>query len=248
MAEESSRLNEVYIKFATTGLPFVTLKGAASLDGKIATAGRESKWITGPAARERVHQLRDEMDAVMVGIGTILQDDPQLTTRLASGQGKDPLRVVLDIRARLPLNAKVINPASGSGTLVVTSDSSPQEKLDALRRRGVEVWGMEEQGGRIPLRPLLKRLGERQIVSLMIEGGSGINASALEEGIVDKVILFLAPRLIGGISAPSWIGGRGIGNLEESWSLKNIFLERLGDDIMIEGYLRHPERISCSPA
>ena len=248
MEEESSSLNEAYIKFIATGMPFVILKGAASLDGKIATATGESRWITGPAARERVHRLRDEVDAVMVGIGTVLQDDPQLTTRLASGQGKDPLRIILDAEARLPLNAKVINPASLSGTLLVTSNSSPREKLEDLRRQGVEVWAMEEQEGRIPLRPLLKGLGERKIVSLMIEGGSEINASALEEGVVDKVILFVAPRLIGGASAPSWIGGQGIERLDESFTLKNIFLERLGDDIMIEGRLQPPTRIPCSPA
>lgn len=246
MEEEARRLNEAYIKFITTGMPFVILKGAASLDGKIATCAGESKWITGAEARERVHRLRDEVDAVLVGIGTVLKDDPQLTTRLPSG-GKDPVRIILDTRARLPLGSRVIHPSSEAKTLLVTSASSPRERVEELRSHGVEVWSMEEEGGKIPLRPLLKRLGGQQIMSLMIEGGSEINASALEEGIVDKVVLFLAPRLIGGSSAPSLVGGKGIPDLEESWSLKNISLEQVGDDIMIVGYLRPPEGKPCSP-
>jgi diaminohydroxyphosphoribosylaminopyrimidine deaminase/5-amino-6-(5-phosphoribosylamino)uracil reductase len=247
MEEEARRLNEAYLKFITTGMPFVILKGAASLDGKIATCAGESKWITGAKAREMVHRLRDEVDAVLVGIGTILKDDPQLTTRLPSGGGKDPLRIILDARARLPLGSRVIHPASEAKTLLVTSVSSPGERVEELRAQGVEVWSMEEEDGRIPLRSLLKRLGGQQIMSLMIEGGSEVNASALEEGIVDKVVLFLAPRLIGGSSAPSLVGGKGIHDLEETWSLKNISWEQVGDDIMIEGYLRPPEEKPCSP-
>ncbi|MDH7499778.1 MAG: bifunctional diaminohydroxyphosphoribosylaminopyrimidine deaminase/5-amino-6-(5-phosphoribosylamino)uracil reductase RibD [candidate division NC10 bacterium] len=246
MEEESRRLNEAYVKWVTTGMPFVILKGAVSLDGKIATRSGESKWITGEAARQKVHQLRSEVDAVMVGIGTILKDDPQLTTRLPSGEGKDPLRIILDTALRLPPDSKVVRTDSQAGTLLVTSLLSPPEKLEELRSCGVEVWTMEEEGGRIPLRPLLKRLGEREITSLMIEGGSELNAAALEEGIADKVILFLSPRLIGGASAPSWIGGKGIERLEGCWSLKNISLERVGDDIMIEGYLQPPGKTACS--
>jgi len=247
MEQESRRLNEAYVKWITTGMPFVILKGAASLDGKIATSTGESRWITGEKAREKVHQLRNEVDAVMVGIGTVLKDDPQLTARIPSGRGKDPLRIILDTAARLPLNSKVIHADSRTKALLVTSVSSPREKLEELRSRGVEVWSMEEEGGRIPLQPVLKRLGEREIMSLMIEGGSEVNAAALEEGIVDKVILFLSPRLIGGASAPSWIGGKGIQSLEGSWSVKNISLEWVGDDIMFEGYLQPPRNTACSP-
>ncbi len=157
MEEESSSLNEAYIKFIATGMPFVILKGAASLDGKIATATGESRWITGPAARERVHRLRDEVDAVMVGIGTVLQDDPLLTTRLASGQGKDPLRIILDAEARLPINAKVINPASLSGTLLVTSNSCPQEKLEDLPAAGGGSLGYRRARGKDPSSTLIEK-------------------------------------------------------------------------------------------
>lgn len=237
LMEEASRiLNEAYLKFITTGLPFVILKGATSLDGKIATITGESRWITGPLARERVHRLRNEVDAVMVGISTVLQDDPQLTTRLPSGLGKDPLRIVLDSYAQLPLDAKVINPSSPAKTLLIASASSPREKREDLQRRGVEVWCTEEESGMIPLRPVLKKLAELKIMSLMIEGGSELNASALQEEIVDKVVLFLAPRLIGGARAPSWIGGAGVRELKGSYSLKKVSLERIGDDIMISGY------------
>lgn len=248
MEKEARRLNEAYIKFITTGLPFVLLKGAASLDGKIATAAGESRWITGALARERVHRLRDEVDAVMVGIATALQDDPQLTTRLPSGQGRDPLRIVLDSSGQLPLEARLINPCSSAKTLLITSTSSPDEKVEDLKQGGVEIWRMSEEGGRIPLRPLLSRLAESGVTSLMIEGGSEVNASALQEGIVDKVILFLSPRFIGGRDAPSLIGGRGTERLATAPRLKNISLEWVGDDIMIEGYLYPLEDEPCSPA
>jgi len=249
MEEASRTLNEAYIKFITTGLPFVILKGATSLDGKIATVTGESRWITGPPARERVHRLRNEVDAVMVGISTILKDDPRLTTRLPCGVGKDPLRIVLDSHAQLPLDARVINPSSSARTLLITSSSSPQEKREDLQKRGVEVWCMEleERSGKIPLRPLLKRLAEWNVMSLMIEGGSELNASALQEGIVDKVVLFLAPRLIGGATALSWIGGAGVRELRESYSLKKVSLERMGDDIMFSGYFWPSGGIPCSP-
>jgi diaminohydroxyphosphoribosylaminopyrimidine deaminase/5-amino-6-(5-phosphoribosylamino)uracil reductase len=238
MEEASRTLNEAYIKFITTDLPFVILKGATSLDGKIATVTGESRWITGPLARERVHRLRNEVDAVMVGISTVLKDDPQLTTRLPSGIGKDPLRIVLDSHAQLPLDAKVINPSSPAKTLLITSSFSPREKREDLQKRGVQVWCMEleEESGKIPLRPVLKKLAEWNVMSLIIEGGSELNASALQEGIVDKVVLFLAPRLIGGATAPSWIGGAGVGELKRSYFLKKVSLERIGDDIMLSGY------------
>jgi diaminohydroxyphosphoribosylaminopyrimidine deaminase/5-amino-6-(5-phosphoribosylamino)uracil reductase len=247
LEEEARRLNEAYLKFIISGLPFVILKGAASLDGKIATRTGSSRWITGPPARERVHRMRDEVDAVLVGIGTVLKDDPELTTRLPGGEGKDPKRIVLDSQGRLPLHSKVVVSPSTAGTLLVTTPSCPPEKVKELESRGVEVWKVEGKEGKIPLRPLLKRLAERGIVSLLIEGGSEVNASALEEGIVDKMVLFLAPRLLGGSVAPSLVGGKGVGRLEEAWTLENISVERLGDDIMVEGYLASGKERPCSP-
>jgi diaminohydroxyphosphoribosylaminopyrimidine deaminase / 5-amino-6-(5-phosphoribosylamino)uracil reductase len=247
MEAEASALNEAYIKLITTGLPFVILKGAISLDGKIGTVTGESRWITGPPARERVHRLRNEVDAVMVGISTVLKDDPQLTVRLPSGFQRDPLRIILDSQAKLPLGARVLNLSSPAKTLVITSASAAKEKLEALKSRGAEVWCMEEEAGRIPLRPLLRRLGELKVMSLMIEGGSELNASSLREGIVDKVVLFLAPRLIGGTAAPSLIGGAGVRELADSFFLKKVSLEQIGDDIMITGYVQPSGGVQCSP-
>lgn len=242
LADEAARLNEAFFTHVRTGRPFVTLKVAASLDGKIATRTGESRWITGETARRRVHQLRNEVDAVLVGIGTVLRDDPLLTTRLGIAEQRDPIRVIVDNLARLPLRANVVNRASTAPTILAVSQMAPRTKLEALEREGVQVIVVEDSPRRVSLERLMEALGKRGILSVMIEGGAEINASALREGIVDKVLFFVAPILIGGKSTPTAVGGEGIETLGQALRLRDVRVERFDDDILVEGYLqREPQ-------
>ncbi|OGB95596.1 MAG: riboflavin biosynthesis protein RibD [candidate division NC10 bacterium RIFCSPLOWO2_12_FULL_66_18] len=238
LAEEAERVNEAFFTHVRTGRPFVTLKVAASLDGKIATRTGESRWITGESARRRVHQLRNEVDAVLVGIGTVLRDDPLLTTRLGIADQRDPIRVIVDNLARLPLRAKVVNRASTAPTILAVSQMAPRTKLEALEREGVQVIVVESSPRRVSLERLIEALGKRGILSVMIEGGAEINASALREGIVDKVLVFLAPTLIGGKSTPTAVGGDGIESLSQAVRLRDVRIERFDGDILVEGYIQ----------
>ena len=238
LTEEAERLNEAFFTHVRTGRPFVTLKVAASLDGKIATRTGESRWITGESARRRVHQLRNEVDAVLVGIGTVLRDDPLLTTRLGIADQRDPTRVIVDNLARLPLRAKVVNRASTAPTILAVSQMAPRTKLEALEREGVQVIVVESSPRRVSLERLIEALGKRGVLSVMIEGGAEINASALREGIVDKVLVFLAPTLIGGKSTPTAVGGDGIESLSQAVRLRDVRIERFDGDILVEGYIQ----------
>jgi diaminohydroxyphosphoribosylaminopyrimidine deaminase/5-amino-6-(5-phosphoribosylamino)uracil reductase len=238
LSEEAARLNEAFFTFIRTGRPFVTLKVAASLDGKISTRTGDSRWITGESARQHVHHIRNEVDAVMVGIGTILRDDPLLTTRLGTPDQRDPTRVIVDNLARLPLRAKVINRASTAPTILAASEMAPRAKLEALEREGVQILVVPGSPRRVSLTHLMGALGKHGFLSVMIEGGAEINASALQEGVVDKVLLFLAPILIGGKSTATAVGGEGIEALRQAKRLRDVRIERFDEDILIEGYLR----------
>jgi diaminohydroxyphosphoribosylaminopyrimidine deaminase/5-amino-6-(5-phosphoribosylamino)uracil reductase len=238
LAEEAARLNEAFFAFVRLGRPFVIMKVAASLDGKIATRTGESRWITGESARQRVHQLRNQVDGVLVGIGTILRDDPLLTTRLGVESQRDPARIVVDNLARLPLRAKVINRASTAPTYLAVSDMAPAARLEALEREGVQVIRVEGSPRRVALSRLLRTLGAMGFLSVMIEGGAEINASALQEGIVDKVLMFLAPMLVGGKSSASAVAGEGIDSFSQATRLVDIRVERFDNDTLIEGYVR----------
>ena len=238
LAEEAARLNQAFFTFIRTGRPFVILKTAASLDGKIATRTGDSRWITGESARQHVHHIRNEVDAVLVGIGTILRDDPLLTTRLGTPDQRDPTRVIVDNLARLPLRAKVINRASTAPTILAVSEMAPRARLEALEREGVQILLVPGSPRRISLANLMVELGKRGFLSVMIEGGAEINGSALQEGVVDKVLLFLAPILIGGKSTPTAVGGEGIDALRQAKRLRELRIERFDEDILIEGYLR----------
>lgn len=237
LADEARRLNEAFIKYITTGRPWVTLKMALTLDGKIATRTGAARWITGPAARQKAHELRDTHDAVLVGIGTVLADDPELTTRLPDGRGRDAIRVILDSHLRLPLNARVVNLRSEAPTLVVTTAAAPAAARESLAARGAEVLVLPEEDGRVAWQPLLAELARRQVTSILVEGGAGVNATALAAGVVDKVVAFIAPKIFGGKEAPSPVGGRGVADPEAAWRLEKLEVERCGEDIMLSGYL-----------
>ena len=235
---EATALNEVFIKYITTKRPFVLLKVAASLDGKIATVTGESRWITNERSRLLVHQLRDQVDAVMVGINTVLRDDPLLTTRLPGGGGRDPMRIIVDSRLRLPCEARVLTASTAACTLIATTAEAPREKRLQLEAAGAKVLVVEGDGPGVPLGSLMEQLGTMQVSSILLEGGGELHSSALRMGIVDKVLYFLAPKLIGGRSAPPAIGGAGFARLEEAVTLERMHVRQLDGDLLIEGYVR----------
>jgi diaminohydroxyphosphoribosylaminopyrimidine deaminase/5-amino-6-(5-phosphoribosylamino)uracil reductase len=247
LEKEARALNEAFVKYITTRRPFVILKTAMSLDGKIATVTGESKWITGPEARRYVHELRDSCDAILAGIGTVLKDDPSLTTRLPEG-GRDPVRVILDSRARTPLTARVLTQESTAPTLIAVTEMAPGERVAALREAGAEVL-VCGPGPAVDLGLLLSALGEREITSLLVEGGSTVNASFLLQGLVDKIVWFIAPLIIGGHGAISPVGGTGIRHLARAIRLKEMNLRQFGSDLCIEAYpLWEGTGCGCSPA
>lgn len=239
LEDSAKKMNEVFIKYITTGEPFVVLKSAVSLDGKIATRTGHSQWVTGEKARLKGHELRDTYDAILVGIGTVLADNPVLTTRLPDREGRDPIRIILDSRGRIPIDAEVIKVRSAAPTVVVVSEQAPDDKIGALRAGGVEVWTLPESGGLIDLKALRKDLGRREITSVLVEGGAQINGSFLNAGLVDKVCWFIAPKFVGGQEAPGAIGGVGIHNMNQAPLLEDIEISRLGEDICIEGYVNN---------
>ncbi len=221
-------LNEAFIKWATTGRPLVTLKAAISLDGRIATASGDSKWISNLQSRKKAHQLRAEHDAILVGAQTIIRDDPELTTRLA--RGKNAQRVILDGRLRVPSSARAI-----SGALIVTC-SSNTKKIHALQRRGAEVIQVRgDRRGRVNLPNLLDELGRRQITSLLVEGGGEVHGQFVASGLADKLVLFVSPRIIGsnGVALFSLAGAK---EMEEAWQLKPVTAGALEGDVMWIGY------------
>lgn len=233
-------LNEEFIKFITTKLPFVVLKAAVSLDGKIATVTGESQWITGPESRAYTHRLRHKYAAILVGINTVLADNPLLTARLPvennlAEQKINPVRIILDSKCRIPLDAKVINRAAGSRTIIATTKAARPDKIKALQSAGAEVLVITDSDGLIEIPALLKALGQQQITSLLVEGGAGVHGSFLTAKVVDKVYWFIAPVIIGGVKAPGAVGGRGIENLVDAIKLKQVEVQRLGADICVVG-------------
>ena len=236
MQDEARKLNEVFIKFITTGEPFVIMKAAISLDGKIATHTGDSRWITGPQAREYGHRLRDRYDTIMVGVNTVLADNPSLTTRLPEG-GRDPVRLVLDSMARTPPESRLINGSSPAPAIIVTGGRAPRDRVAGLEQAGAEVVALPGEDGRVDLKALARYLAEREITSLLIEGGGEVHASALASGIVDKVAWFIAPMLIGGRRAPGPLAGEGPENISQAVPLDRVSVSRLGNDLLIEGYI-----------
>lgn len=226
LSDQARRLNEFYVKHRLTGRPFVTAKFAMSLDGKIATRTGESRWISGAESRAHGHLLRHANDAILVGIGTVLADDPQLTARVDGLEARQPLRVVLDSRLRTPPNAKVV----GSNTLIATTRAGKVGHAETLVLPGTD-------DGRVALGPLLDELGRRGILSLLVEGGADVHASFFAEGLVDKVQAYIAPIVVGGRDAPGPIGGNGAPRLRDAIRLVGVETTQIGDDLSITGYV-----------
>jgi len=234
LAREARALNAAYCKHVTTGLPLVSLKAAMSLDGKIATASRESKWITGERARTEAHRLRARHDAVLTGVETVLADDPELTVRMS--RGSTPLRVVVDSRARTPATARLLT-ADGRPPVIAVTRQAPQTRIRRLERAGAEIWVIGSRAGKVNLRSLMKRLGRRGIQSVLVEAGGTLAAGALAARLVDRVYFFVAPRLIGGADALTPVEGVGVQQLSQAWRLERVRVRRLGEDLLITGEL-----------
>jgi diaminohydroxyphosphoribosylaminopyrimidine deaminase / 5-amino-6-(5-phosphoribosylamino)uracil reductase len=293
---EARRLNEAWFKWVETGLPFVIAKAACSLDGRTATATGESQWITGEASRNFGHCLRRACDVILVGIGTVLADDPQLTARLGKAkakkplgnanvrtktspalnlpahlaldggsdgalkrgaggrryivsplqgptkQGADPIRLVLDSRLRLPLTARLLHLDSPAPTWVAATASAPGDKIQALEELGAEVLVLPEDNGRVALKPLLKLLGERRVQSVLVEGGPEVLGAFFDERLVDKFHFFYAPKILGGKDAYPAVAGKGVLYLRDALVAQKISLRRLGQDLLITGYLPKPSQ------
>jgi len=233
--EEARRLYEAYIKHRTTGLPFVIAKFAASLDGRIAAPSGESRWISGPEAREWAHGLRTQVDAILCGATTIVVDDPQLTARPGGQEAaRQPLRVVADSRGRTPAGARVLQ---GTGrTLIATSDRSHPVWRVAMEAAGAEVLVLPRRGDSLDVKALLRALGQRDVLSLLVEGGGVIIGALFDQGLVDKVCAIIAPIIVGASDAPAAVAGHGARRLAEAWRLRELTVERLGEDVLITGY------------
>ncbi|MGH7274053.1 MAG: bifunctional diaminohydroxyphosphoribosylaminopyrimidine deaminase/5-amino-6-(5-phosphoribosylamino)uracil reductase RibD, partial [Nitrospiria bacterium] len=240
LQHEAARLNEAYIKYMTQERPFVILKTAQSLDGKIATAGGESRWITSEPARAYTHRLRAEVDAAMIGVGTLLRDNPRLTARTGVKAARQPLRIVVDSTLRIPLDAQVMQQSPREKIVVATTTQASQARIRELENRGVRVLVVKERQGQVDLSDLMRVLWEMGVMIVMIEGGSELNASAIRQGIVDKVLFLIAPRIIGGQDAKGSIGGVSPRHLSAAIPIRDLRIRRIGPDFLLEGYVASP--------
>ena len=235
--QKARRLNEAFVKFVRTKRPFVILKCAATLDGRIATRCGDSKWITNEKSRGFVHKLRHAVDAILVGINTVEIDDPSLTTRLEGSPGKDPVRIILDTHLSISPHARVLRLKSDSDTILVVGKSVAGEKRSAIEKTGVRIIEAPANNNVIDMNYLMDQLGSMDITSLLIEGGGRVIASALHAGIVDKVSFFYAPKILGGDDGVSICRGKGPAAMKDCIAVKDVSVQRFGDDVMIEGYI-----------
>ncbi len=233
--EEAESLNEIFVKFMTKGVPFVIAKTAMTLDGKIATARGSSKWISGEKARRFSHKLRSGVDGILVGINTVVTDDPQLNVRYW-GNMRHPRKIIVDSRCRIPLDAKVFS--KGGDVIIATCLDCPPGKKKKLKKMGAELLPVKGSDGRVNLAELVNELGKRGVMSLLIEGGGEIIASAISCGIVDKLFFFVAPKIAGGRGAPTPVEGEGVDRMSEAIKVSRMKIRRFGEDILIEGYLK----------
>lgn len=235
LADECAEFYAPYAKHRRMGLPWFVGKMAASADGKVATRSGQSRWITGPAARALVHRWRDEIDAVMVGVGTVLADDPELTCRRDDKPGRDPLRVVVDSRGRTPPTARVLGSSPTAPCVVAVTPQAPQSRIDALAAAGADVWLIPAgPDGKVDLTQLAYRLAEAGVVSVLLEGGPTLLASAIACGLVDALLIFYAPMVIGGVDAPGIVGGAGAERLDKAGGWRFRQVKMVGDDVLVE--------------
>jgi len=238
---EARRLNETFLHYIRTQRPFVTLKCAITLDGKIATRTGASRWITGGPAREQVHRMRHAADALLIGSGTALQDDPQLTTRLPGGGGVNPLRIVVDSMLHLPVSSQLAVATADCRTLVATSERAPVDKQRLLEDQGVEILRLPSYAdGRVDIEALLAALGARGVADLLVEGGATLGATLLQRRLVDKIVAFVAPKIIGG-DGIDVVAAFGVATMADALQLYGMTSQSVGEDVMLEAYLKPPE-------
>ncbi len=231
LEEECREINQLFFHYIKNNTPYVMMKYAMTFDGKIATFTGASKWITGEVARKKVHQDRSRFMGIMVGVGTVLADNPSLTSR---GDGlKSPIRIICDSHLRTPLTSEVVLTARETPTLIATTSNDSKKHLPYLEN-GCEVLVVSSNEGRVDLGDLIKKLGERKIDSVILEGGASLNASALEEGIVQKIQAYIAPKVFGGVAAKSPIGGKGVAFPDQAYQLGRMKTTVLGEDILLE--------------
>ncbi len=243
-SEHAREINRPFFKYIACGRPWVTAKFAMSLDGKLATRRGDSQWITGEAARGRGHQLRNMADAVLVGSGTVLADDPRLTTRLPEHEGdvRHPLRIVVDSSGRVPGTSRIFSADLPGDTALATTAAAAEKHCGGLQSQGVQVWRLPADGsGRVDLGGLLDEIGRRDMLTLLVEGGGVLTGSLVDDGLLDEVYAFVAPMLIGGRAAPGPVGDPGAGALAQALRLGNMVTEQIGADVLIRANVRNPD-------
>jgi diaminohydroxyphosphoribosylaminopyrimidine deaminase/5-amino-6-(5-phosphoribosylamino)uracil reductase len=234
MCEELTEMNRTFLKYIQSKLPYVVMKTAMTLDGKIATKIGDSRWVSNEKSRAKVHELRNELAGIMVGVDTVIADDPMLTTRLNSGKGRNPIRIVVDSKARIPLDSKVLNTPDQAKTILAVTHKADPDKIQQIEAKGNQVLIVNALNERVDLVDLMKKLGDQCIDGILLEGGATLNFSALKSGIVDELISFVAPKIIGG-NAKSPVGGEGIELMKDAIELVDIKLQQLGNDLMLSG-------------
>jgi diaminohydroxyphosphoribosylaminopyrimidine deaminase/5-amino-6-(5-phosphoribosylamino)uracil reductase len=237
---ECRRLNEWFLKFVTTGRPFVIAKTALTMDGWTATVTGHSQWVTNERSRRFGHRLRDQVDGIMVGIGTVLADDPLLTTRLKRGPGKDPVRIVVDTRLKIPAGARVLHADSDAETVLAVGEGVSEKRLEAVRKSGISTLVCPKKEGKIDLTALMDRLGAMSVTSILLEGGAGLMGAMIRERLVDKFFFFKAPKILGGDDGIPMAAGPGPKRMDASLCLKDVETRRLGEDLLVVGYPDYP--------
>jgi diaminohydroxyphosphoribosylaminopyrimidine deaminase/5-amino-6-(5-phosphoribosylamino)uracil reductase len=238
LLEELTFMNRAFLKYIQTKQPYVVMKTAMTLDGKIASRTGDSRWVSNEKSRARVHELRNELAAIMVGVDTVIADDPLLTTRLENVEGRNPIRIVVDSNARIPLESKILNTTKEAKTILAVSESAEEKKLKQVEALGNEVLRVAEKNGRVDLQDLMIKLGEKGIDGVLLEGGATLNFAALQESVVDEVISFIAPKIIGGAESKSPVGGHGIELMKNAIELDDIKMEQLENDLMLTGKIK----------
>ncbi len=235
--DQALKLNEAFVKYVRTGLPWVVLKSAMTLDGRIATAGGDARWVSGAESRALVHRLRHRLDAILVGIGTVRADDPSLTARLPEGGGRDPVRIILDTGLSIDPAARVLHLESDAPTWIVCGRGVDEGRLEQVRKTGARCVVMDLDNGRVDLKALMRWLANQQVTSLLVEGGATVAGRFLACGLVDKVMFFYAPKILGGDDGVPLCRGRGPQKMSECLKVHDMQVRPVGEDILVEGYL-----------
>lgn len=239
--KECRQLIAAFKKHIETGLPYTVYKSAMTLDGNTATASGDSRWVSGGESRQRVHQLRNRVDAIMVGVDTVCHDDPLLNTRLDGEIAQDPLRIIVDSHLRMPLSSRILHQQSDAATIVATV-CSDKDKVSALEDVGAEVLVLSEDQGRVSLPELWRELGDRNVQKLLLEGGATLAGAALNARLIDQLMLFIAPKLLGGVTQHGILNGASCNLMAEAIKLENHHFEQVGDDLLITGDI-----VQCLP-